>query len=70
MIQDKWLRFNKRVVHKSSISAMQYNPDKFELRVYEHSGYTNVLETTEDEVAKLMDILNISPKTLIFELGD
>lgn len=65
-----WIKFNERIVELSSISAMRYNAAKFELRVYEHSGYTNVVEAEPDDVAKLKVELDITPNNLVLVLGE
>lgn len=68
---DKWIRLKTRLVKMSAINGVHYNHSRFELRVYEINGFTNVLKATEDEVTKLLKVLNITDKTLVLELdGD
>lgn len=66
-MENDWIRLKKRLVKASSITAINFDPDKFELRAYEINGYTNVIPATEKEVAKLVGALNTN---IILELGD
>jgi len=66
-----WVKIGERFIRISAISGVQYNEDKFELRVYEINGYTHVSSTGPTEFQELAKILNIQEGSALvaMELG-
>jgi len=54
---NEWIQIKNRKIRVAAISAIAYNKEKHELRIYENTGYTSVIITEEQNATKLEQIL-------------